>query len=383
MKIAILTQPLRTNYGGILQAYAFQTILQRRGHNVVVINREWADYPSLKLFVLRLLSIAKCVINRYIYGKKEYIIMSPCSPFYHVKWNGYNVMPFVKQYINQSRMLRNSKELRKYLYKENFDAIIVGSDQVWRPAYTSSITDYFLKEVPKNSDTLKISYAASFGTDNWEFSEVETIICKELLKEFDAVSVRESSGVQLCNKYFDVNAIHVLDPTMLLKEDDYIALMNKSIDYIHEGDMFCYILDQSPEIDKIIESLKTEGYSPYFANCDAEPTEDDLYPYQVSVEQWIRGFYDAKIILTDSFHACVFSILFKKPFIVVGNKCRGMSRFNSLLSMFDLSNRLVFSYDDFEQRKVELLTALNYANIEEIMSHWKKKSMLFLSDSGI
>ena len=89
MKIAILTQPLRTNYGGILQAYALQTVLQRRGHEVVVINREYQDYPSIKLLCLRVGAILKSLLRRYILGKEEYIIMNPFSSLFRTKWNGF------------------------------------------------------------------------------------------------------------------------------------------------------------------------------------------------------------------------------------------------------------------------------------------------------
>ena len=101
MKIAILTQPLHTNYGGILQAYALQTFLEDQGHEVIVVNRDYNFKMSPKLFLRRLGSVAKCIIRSVIFNQKEYCVMNPFSPYYHTKWTGYNVLPFVKKHINE------------------------------------------------------------------------------------------------------------------------------------------------------------------------------------------------------------------------------------------------------------------------------------------
>lgn len=107
------------------------------------------------------------------------------------------------------------------------DAIIVGSDQVWRPDYSSCQPNYFLDFLPKDSKIRRISNAASFGGDNWDWSTELTARCAKLLQLFDAVSVREASGVRLCKEHFNVGAVNVLDPTMLLDPEDYIAIIGK------------------------------------------------------------------------------------------------------------------------------------------------------------
>src|SRR5699024_10497178 len=106
-----------------------------------------------------------------------------------------------------------------------FDALIVGSDQIWRPNYTPNIFHYFLNFA--KSDQLKLAYAASFGTDEFLFSEEQTEICKALLQKFKAVSVREDSGVELCRRYFGCQAEHLVDPVFLLTKAHYRKLMSQ------------------------------------------------------------------------------------------------------------------------------------------------------------
>ncbi len=77
----------------------------------------------------------------------------------------------------------------------------------------------------KGQNVKRLSYAASFGTDKWEFTPQQTAICSPLAQKFDLVTVREGSGVKLCKDHLGVNAVHVLDPTMLLTKEDYISLI--------------------------------------------------------------------------------------------------------------------------------------------------------------
>ena len=394
MKIAILTQPLRINYGGILQAFALQTVLKRMGHEVIVVNREYNDYETYKntnipkisfgLFLLRLFSILKTFI-RILLGNREYVVMSPFSGRYSVLWKGYTVLPFVKNNINRSKEIRYSLVLSKYLQNNKFDCIIVGSDQVWRPKYSPCLTDFFLKGIKDETKIKKIGYAVSFGTDKWEYTYDETKECTQLVKKFDAISVREQSAVKLCKENFGIDAIHLLDPTLLLDIDHYIALALSKGTVPSDGNMLCYVLDMNKDIENMIHQLQLENENLIAFNISMEvkPTKDNPRPLQKSVEQWLRGFYDAKYIVTDSFHACVFSILFKKPFVVWGNKSRGMSRFESLLGMFGLEKRIITSYEDFERRKHELLNAIDYEPVMDKLIHMRKKSFYFFEKNGL
>ena len=339
MKIGILKLPLYTNYGGILQAYALQTILERMGHNVVIF-----DTPKfLRLPLWRYpIVYPKRIIQKYILKKGNRILSEQYkNKIYPIVTQ--HIITFINQYINRLEV-SDFKNLSNY----DFDAIIVGSDQIWRPIYYPKIENAFLK-FAEQWNIKRISYAASFGTDKWEYSRKQTKQCARLVQKFDFVSVREESGVQFCKKYFNIAASLVLDPTMLLDKKDYINLFLKSEVQKSPGNLLVYILDETPDINILVDTIsKKHKLIPFRVNSRIENSKalvsDCIQP---PVEQWLRGFYDAELIITDSFHACVFSIIFGKPFLVVGNKHRGLSRINTLLNYFSLQKRLIVDYTSF------------------------------------
>ena len=235
------------------------------------------------------------------------------------------------------------------------DALVVGSDQVWRRRYFEyfykcGIENAFLKFAEKES-IKRIAYAASFGTDEWEYTQAQTDECSRLLRLFDAVGVREKSAVSLCNTRLKRDdAELVLDPTFLLDKSDYIRLVENLAVPSSPGNLMCYVLDGLEEKRDFIQQVAEERHLvPFYTNSRID--DESLSPkdrIQPPLECWLRGFMDAQFVITDSFHACVFSIIFNKPFIVLGNKERGMARFNSLLSLFSLDDHLITSFDDYK-----------------------------------
>ena len=245
--------------------------------------------------------------------------------------------------------------------------------------FFSKIENAYL-EFAKEWRIKRIAYAASFGTEEWEYTEKQTKSCATQLKKFNAVSVRESSAVQLCNDNFGVKAEHVLDPTMLLSKEDYIKLFKDYNAAQSDGNLFCYILDEGEEKKSIVDCVvKEKGLQPFYVNSRYEDLDAPLEErIQQPIEKWLRAFYDAEFVITDSFHACVFSIIFNKPFIVYGNKERGMARFESLLTLFELEDRLVYS--TCEVKKV-LQTPINWERVNSIHKQIKEKSLSFLRKS--
>lgn len=372
MKIGILTLPLHTNYGGILQAYALQTVLERMGHEVEVFDTPnrcflppiWKlPLSYIKRIVLKCLGKTDRIFIEQYTNKIQPIILQ-------------NIQPFIAKNIHR-------KEIRKFsmLQAGDYNAIVVGSDQVFRKAYflgwnRQSIENAYLS-FTQGWGVKRIAYAASFGTDEWEYSNAETKRCKALLRKFDAVSVREESGVELCLKYFSMDVLHVLDPTMLLNKEDYSVFFQKADIPKSEGTLLTYILDETEELQELITKVANQKHlAPFSVNNpyeydNSKPLEERIKP---SVETWLRGFYDAEFVVTDSFHACVFSIIFRKQFVVVGNKDRGMPRFESLLKTFGLQDRLVDS-----STNVANLRDVNYDVVYEKYDVLKKQSISFLN----
>ena len=286
-------------------------------------------------------------------------------------------LPFIQKYIKMFVASRDYSNIKQ----GNFDAFVVGSDHVWRPKYFGQniISNAFLS-FAQDWNVKRISYAASFGTEEWEYTEAQTLECKEWIKRFNAVSVRESSAVQLCKEHLEVDALHVLDPTMLLSAADYIQLFKEADTPKSSGSLMCYILDETEDKQKVVSNVEeTLNLTAFSVNSKYEvrtaPLEERIQP---PVETWLRGFYDAEFVVTDSFHACVFSILFEKTFIVYGNKDRGMARFHSLLSIFGLENRLVTS--SAEAQKV-ISVPIDWSVVNAKKKEWQEKSYNFLKNN--
>ena len=351
MKIGIVTLPLLVNYGGVLQNFALQQVLKRLGHEPITI-----DYLPEFHIHRYLLSCAKTLFLFFIPGKRR--------PFLPLRLQrSLFLTPFVDKYISKTRTVR--KYSSSLIDEYGFEGMISGSDQVWRPMYNMYLKDMFLHFV-KQTDVRKIAYAASFGVDNWEYTEKQTRYYSRLAKKFDAISVREDSGIHLCQNYLHVDAVEVLDPTLLLDKKEYERLCAE-IPVCTDSFLASYVLDMTPEKDAFIHKLAMErGLSVKAFSADRKAT--------LSIEQWISMFRDASYIVTDSFHGTVFSIIFNKPFISIGNKERGYSRFQSLLGKFNLENRLV-STEDFDKK---ISNEINWNEVNSQHQDWQKRSINFL-----
>ena len=232
MKIGIFTQPLKSNYGGILQNYAMQVVLKRLGHEpwtVDYLRFTWWDW----FVVVAKVTILKCL------GRRSNYLLTPTK----VQRQENPLRRFALKYIQltQPRVKYPSKSI---LQSYGFDALLVGSDQTWRPMYNGKIYDMYL-QLAEGMDVKRVAYAASLGTDLWEYTPEQETECARLAKQFDAISVREASGVGLCKEHFDVEATHVLDPTLLLTANDYNELC-KDLEP-REPFVFAYILDMTEQ----------------------------------------------------------------------------------------------------------------------------------------
>lgn len=360
LKIAVFTLPLCNNYGGILQAYAMMELLKELGHEPTLIYLRLLD-ESPKHRALQRLKVA---IKGFLsFFKKEY--------------QGINYKPnitnelskdFIKRYINpKTDEIYNSNELQDLFEKEKFDAVILGSDQVFRPPFFAQFCDDFTL---KFTDILKISYAPSFGAKEFLGDKNKISIYKNELAKFKAHSVREKNAISICQELFEIEALHVLDPTMCVCKETLINL-TKGIKSGAEGKILCYILDMNDKKAAYIKALESKfGLASFVINGEAASKD-------ISINEWICAFSSAKMVLTDSFHGAVFSIIFKKDFFVFTNKMRGLERFNSLFGMFGLEDREVNNFL-FEKTGFINLDSINWQKVDEILIKEQEKSREFL-----
>lgn len=360
-KIAILTQPLGPNYGGILQAFALQHVLREMGHHPITIDRRGSQ-DRLRA----LASLAKGGLL-WMTGRQRRIRRWPSPKESETICRHTN--RFVSEHITTSVPITTTDKLRRYIEQGEFDAYIVGSDQVWRKAYSPWMPNYFLDFLPEDSQAKRIAYAASFGISKWEFTEAETQLYSRLAKRFDLISVREDSAVALCREHLGVEATHVLDPTMLVDRSVYEELAMSRYAHPSKGDLFCYILDRTPEKSRLVrETADEQGLTPFEIlpreYRSLAPRDDLSEAVLPSVEQWLRSFMDAKYVITDSFHGTVFSILFEKPCIVIQNASRGNDRFQSLLKMLNVPPEGTSQFLDFYNDEIsDHLTELRHRSL--------------------
>ena len=322
MRIGILTLPLRLNYGGILQAFALSRTLERLGHSPFVIKKDTRRFNwKLPLF------LCKRIIKKYVLGQKNTIIFYERQTRKEYPTVSRNIEPFINENIPQLSVKRFSM-----IKSAGIDAIVVGSDQIWRPRYVKDIKSAYLS-FAKSWPIKKISYAASLG-----------------------------------------------DPTLLLSQSDYREIASRRKDTTRHTGIFSYILDHSATADKIIDAVaqkyEAEIYTQTaFDNRLNIPVKQRV---QQSVEQWLQNFIDASFVVTDSFHGTVFSIIFNKPFITTGNKARGNSRFDTLLRMFNLNERLITTPENIDKI---IESPIDWESINSMIETSMQKANTYLSDN--
>lgn len=372
MKIAIITLPLHTNYGGLLQAYALKHTLEQQGHKVDVIDlKDKMPAPKgLKAPFIYLRRMASALFKgTEVFREKRYARELPVVAA--------NISRFVDEYISP-RLVKDYGDIKEGEY----DAFVVGSDQVWRPLYFRNIEDAFLK-FAEGWDVKRIAYAASFGTDRLEYEYMQLEVCGKLLDKFDAVSVREDSAVTMCEEWLDYeDAAHVADPVMLLGSDEIASLAANAENRPAKGKIMTYILDPSKEKSAAVDFMsRVTASQVYDASVNPYARELPLSERVVpSLEQWIAGFADADFVITDSFHGCVLSILMHKKFLAVGNSRRGMARLSSLLNMFGLEGRLVHGIDPEDDGEY-FLSDIDWEDVDEKLKAFREHSVKFLLDA--
>lgn len=376
MKIGILTQPLHNNYGGLLQAYALQKVLKDMGHEVWTV-----DIQIKNSFIF----IIKDVLVRTI--RKHFLKQNIDTIFPNKPGNKEKEViekytrRFIAENIDTTERIYSVKQIKK-IRKYNFDAYIVGSDQVWRPQYSPGIPTFFLDFLKPEEKVKRIAYAASFGVDYWEFKPQLTKKCKKLVQRFNVISVREESAIKLCKEYLNIPAIQLVDPTLLLEKEDYVDLLRSEILPVKKNSLALYILD--PSIDKQNIILKINAHlklkinpimadKPYSKAIKSD-LEKCVFP---PVSQWLKGFNDAEFVITDSFHGTVFAIIFNKPFITLANRSRGMTRFTSLLKTFNLEHRIITHNDNVNVKLLD--EKINFDKLNVIRKQQQLQAFEFLS----
>ena len=321
MRIGILNLPLDNNYGGNLQRYALIKVLQNMGYDVehICLVRKFLPpcYILSKTFIKQGLRKLKNGTNMPI----MYQVREHREYWRNVK----AISKFYNAYIPHTRKVFSYQDIDTSCY----DAVIVGSDQVWRKSMVPyfGLENFFLGFVP--NPIKKIGYGVCIGNyEEWTNKDKKSLL--PLYNRLNALSVREYQSIEFLeqNSFNTPKPQRVLDPTLLLDNNNYNELIiNAKTHSLTVGRIFAYILDSDDQITTDINNeADKRALEVYMQNLNNS----------ISIEQWIRNIKDSKLVITDSYHGVVFSLIFQKPFIFKGNERRGNVRIDSLLSLFKI-----------------------------------------------
>ncbi len=358
MKIGILTFHCAHNYGAVLQCYALQEVLKSLGHNVKVI-----DYRPT--YLVNCYKTLKLTVSR------------------HPRWL---LKHTVKEFLKFSREKRRHQAFSRFIesrldlsprsdgkfFVSNMDAYIFGSDQIWSPAITRGFDDIYWGKLPFNKGNKKyITYAASLGKESLTEEEKECV--SENLKNFDAVSVRESSLKNLLAPLTDKKVEQVLDPTLLAP----CAVWDKLDDKIEEGKyVLVYQVRQDPNTMAIARHIAQQINAKIvileaYVNWRNESERKSC----ASPEDFVAYIKHASCVVTTSFHGTAFSVIFNKPFYCLKFSDSTDARSKSLLRSLHLENRMI------DKRDRPSFSDIDYSEANVVLNQWRKDSMAFLQES--
>ncbi len=327
MKVNILTFHYANNYGAVLQCYGLSSTLINLGYEVEIINlRPKTDDQSFKQ-----------KISNYILSRQFVIFNSKYLPSFTKEFNSF-------------------EDLSSYNFEA--DIYIVGSDQVWNLDITKEkFLAYFFEFLKE--DQFRISYAASFGNSNWDWSS-ETNRVKNSLLKFNAVGIREEQGVKIARDTFEIQATQVLDPTLLLNSSDYNKLVSSS--KIGIDRIVTYKFNKPKEWYSTL--FKLQDLTNYRVIClnDNKLIRGLKFSYFTSVNNWLAAIKNSSLVITDSFHCMVFAIIFKKQFIAMPANAKRTSRMLSLLKQLGLESRYLTDFSELLELDI-LFNKIDYDQV--------------------
>ena len=249
------------------------------------------------------------------------------------------------------RIIKNYNEIKE----NDYDILMVNSDQTW---HKSHIYQIGLLNFSKNWKVPKFIYGASNGVDYWPFSKETDKIAKFLLKNFTGISFREMSTVKYAKEHLDIDSTFVLDPTILINKEYYIEIVNNYKNVKNLTNLTEYILTYKLDKMKNMETFIRKVHSHLKYKIFDIKLKDNDY-----IEKFLYGIFHCKAVVTNSYHATLFAIIFNKPFIVFLNSARGNGRFKTIIDVYGIKDRF---FNSLQKPNISLLTTplkINYTNI--------------------
>lgn len=350
------------NYGAYLQAYALQRAIHNFGYDSEVIRfQRLGSMPKVRILkkIFKKRSLNECLKAPYSIGRKILALI-----LYRLHYGKYIYMyndgfeSFGDKFIKSSPILynaRNAEEIGK-----NYGKIIVGSDQVW---WGSHIKDKSHTLDFTGSRPIKFSYAASFGDDELP---TESIPYVKKLADFDKITVREASAVNIIRKYTDKSAELVLDPTFLLDKTQWESLAEQSGYPLPERYVFVYAINNKKReilnfAKRLAKKINGEVILVHRGSNVFDYVRYSTLQAEINPADWLKLLLHANYVVTDSFHGTAFSVNLEKQFYVYANSQVG--RINAILDMAGLQSRRIDG-GRVDKRRIDFTKARGKLNAE-------------------
>lgn len=353
--IGIITFYFAYNYGSVLQAYALKTLLQNKNYEVSVIDFIYKkDFEQYRLFRTKMYcKNPKAVISDLLFLRQNYKRKK-------------NFEMFAEKYFNLTdKKYYNSNDMKEL--NQKFDIFICGSDQIWNLDCTQGVEPaYFLKFA--NKDKLKIAYAPSLA--HVKFAKDYDEDLKEAIKDIDYISVREKSTLPLIQPLTEKKIEVVLDPTLLLDAENYSSIVGKQS--INEKYVFVYMLEYNASLVNYCNdfSKKHNIKVVYITNKKFSGLKGEN-AFGVGPDMFLEYIKNAEYVITNSFHATVFSIIFNKKFVTFATK-RSSSRMVDLLNNLGIPERIYKVGFDINKE-------IDYKKVKTNLNKMRKGSLEYLN----
>ncbi len=363
MKVGIITRHAVANYGSVLQAYATQKAIEKTGHESEIINYIRKD--EFDTNISRTMLYRNSHWNRNAFSRLVYMTLQ--TPVYTSTFRTFQ--QYTKRLLKQtSKVYSTSEEMKREL---DYDVFCAGSDQIWGQIGCSDYDGCYFLDFAKDGKKC-ISYASSFGKEN--LSEELTQNLPGLLSEFDHISVREASAKELV-KNAGYDSSHVLDPTLLLDYMEWDAVADKR--ELRKGYVLIYQLHENKDLEKYAKEFAERAGKPLvrISNSFLYHFKTGRLCYMPTPEMFLALIKSADYVITDSFHATVFSLIFERKFVDILPNNTG-TRITSLLELLGLESRVVSDLNDYDLAKQEI----DYKRVNRILHEERKKSLSILKN---
>ena len=341
------------NFGSIFQSFALVKYLTQNGVDARLIDYQPRYYFSGRSLLSKIVSITLNLLQ------------------YKRQYDKYKF--FIDHYIPKTKTkFRKEEELKDY-YSDVLNSIfIAGGDQLWNNYHPCGNDDVYKLTFVK--DVKKIAFGTSMGRNTFSYEELNNI--QHRIKDFSFIGLREQSTVTMLTPFSHVAPCHVVDPVLLLDKKEYMGFIDRN-PLINEPYLLMYLAGKSPVLDYVVSyiaeqrGLKVVHVCGFTAKC-----KHDYFLKDTGPKDLLNLIYNAEFVVSASFHATLFSLLFNKQFCTLLPGEMTNTRIEDLLSYYNLENRIIRKESDC----VKLNDSIDFIPVNIKMTKFIDKSREMLLD---